>query len=95
VDAIAVGMKTEPEVEMNVRIFNDETVPADVLERARQAKKKLIIYHRLCKGCGSCVENCAQDALSIVDEKSVVDESKCILCGYCVEDCPVFCIRVI
>ncbi len=95
VDSIAVGMKSAAEVEMNVTIFEDRPVPAEVLEKARQVSKKLIIYPFICKGCGACIENCAQDALSLVDEKSVVDESKCILCGYCAEECPVFCIRVV
>ena len=95
VDAVAVGMKTVAEVEMNARIFNDEPVPPDIQEKARQVSKKLIIYPHICEGCGACVENCDQGALSLVDDKSVVDESKCILCGYCAEECPVFCIRVI
>jgi NAD-dependent dihydropyrimidine dehydrogenase PreA subunit len=95
VDAITVGMKTMPEVDMNVCIFNDRPVPDEIHEKAKQVSKKLIIYHRICQGCGSCIENCAQDALTLVDEKSVVDESKCILCGYCAEECPVFCIRII
>lgn len=95
VDSLAVGMKSAAEVEMNVCIFDDKPVPGDLAEKAKQVSKKLIIYPHICKGCGTCVENCDQDALSLVDEKSVVDESKCILCGYCAEECPVFCIRVI
>jgi aryl-alcohol dehydrogenase-like predicted oxidoreductase len=95
VDSIAVGMKTVAEVEVNACIFEDKPIPAELLEKARQVSKKLIIYPHICKGCGACIENCAQDALSLVDEKSTVDESKCILCGYCAEECPVFCIRVI
>jgi predicted aldo/keto reductase-like oxidoreductase len=95
VDSIAVGMKTVPEVEMNVCIFNDQPVPEDIQQRAKQASKKLIIYQHICQGCGSCVEHCAQEALTLVDDKSTVDQSKCILCGYCAEECPVFCIRVI
>jgi aryl-alcohol dehydrogenase-like predicted oxidoreductase len=95
VDSLAVGMKSVAEVEMNACIFNDQPVPAEVKERARQVSKKLIIYHRICQGCGSCVERCDQGALNIVDEKAVVDESKCILCGYCAEECPVFGIRVV
>ncbi len=95
VDAIAVGMKTTAEVEMNVCIFEDQPVPSDLAEEARQASRKLIIYPHICKGCGACLERCEQEALSLVDETSVVDESKCILCGYCAEECPVFCIRVI
>lgn len=95
VDSIAVGMKTTAEVEMNVCVFEDKPVPADLPEKARQVAKKLIIYPHICKGCGTCIEHCEQGALSLVEEKSVVDESKCILCGYCAEECPVFCIRVV
>lgn len=95
VDAVAVGMKNAAEVEMNVCIFTDRPVPAELRERAGQVSRRLIIYHRICQGCGSCVEHCEQGALSLVDEKSVVDQSKCILCGYCASECPVFCIRVI
>lgn len=95
VDAIAVGMKSVAEVEMNVCVFDDRPVLDDVKEKAKQVSKRLIIYPHICQGCGSCIEHCDQEALSLVDEKSVVDESKCILCGYCAEECPVFCIRVI
>lgn len=95
VDSIAVGMKTVAEVEMNVRIFEDQPIPSEIQEGARQVSKRLIVYSHMCQGCGSCVEKCEQDALRLVDEKAVVDETKCILCGYCAEDCPVFCIRVI
>ncbi len=95
VDALAVGMKTIAEVEMNVCIFEDRPVPPEVQERARQVSKKLIIYSHICQGCGSCIEHCDQGALSLVDERAAVDQTKCILCGYCAEECPVFCIRVV
>jgi aryl-alcohol dehydrogenase-like predicted oxidoreductase len=95
VDVIAVGMKSVAEVEMNVHIFNDEPVPAEVYEAAKQVPRRLVIYSHKCEGCGSCIERCDQDALSLVDDIAVVDESRCILCGYCAEVCPVFCIRVI
>ncbi len=40
-----------------------------------------------CIGCGLCVRACAQDAISVVDKKAVIDESKCNLCAACVEAC--------
>jgi ferredoxin len=70
-------------------------VPAEVYEAAKQVPRRLVIYSHKCESCGSCVERCDQDALSLVDDIAVVDESRCILCGYCAEVCPVFCIRVI
>jgi aryl-alcohol dehydrogenase-like predicted oxidoreductase len=95
VDALAVGMKSIAEVDMNVCIFEDRPVPAETEKRARQVSKRLIIYSHICQGCGSCVEHCEQHALSLREDKAEVDMSKCILCGYCAGECPVFCIRVV
>ncbi|AOY56855.1 DUF362 domain-containing protein [Desulfococcus multivorans] len=41
-----------------------------------------------CVGCGDCTEHCSQGALTIVDDKAVLDESKCIGCGECILICP-------
>ncbi len=40
-----------------------------------------------CIGCGECVEHCSQHALSLVDEKAIVDEERCIGCGECILIC--------
>ncbi len=41
-----------------------------------------------CVGCGDCVDHCSQGALSVVDEKAVLDGDKCIGCGECILICP-------
>ncbi len=43
-----------------------------------------------CRGCvaRSCVKNCPKGAVSIVDGKSHIDQSKCIKCGRCKAACP-------
>lgn len=43
-----------------------------------------------CQGCieHPCMEVCPKDAISMVQGKSVIDESKCIKCGKCVAACP-------
>ena len=40
-----------------------------------------------CTGCGSCVEVCPVDAIT-VDDIANVDDDKCIDCGTCVDECP-------
>jgi ferredoxin len=42
-----------------------------------------------CVSCGTCVEECPQEAISLDDEEiAVVDAEKCNECGTCVEACP-------
>ena len=43
-----------------------------------------------CQGCleHPCVEVCPKKAISIVNGKSYIDQSKCIKCGKCVAACP-------
>ena len=42
-----------------------------------------------CNGCGTCIEACPTEALSLADEKIVVDADTCIDCGVCIDECPV------
>ena len=42
----------------------------------------------LCSGCGTCERRCQMEAVSLIDEKSVVDLDRCIGCGVCVPTCP-------
>ena len=40
-----------------------------------------------CVGCLQCVENCPEQAISIVDSRPVTEMNKCRLCGRCVDNC--------
>lgn len=44
----------------------------------------------MCRNCVShaCIKNCPKGAISIVDGKSFIDQSKCIKCGRCKAACP-------
>ncbi|MDE7086648.1 MAG: 4Fe-4S dicluster domain-containing protein, partial [Clostridia bacterium] len=44
----------------------------------------------MCRNCGahSCIKNCPKGAISIVNGKSFIDQSKCIKCGRCKAACP-------
>ena len=41
-----------------------------------------------CVGCGVCLKRCQMQALSMDDEKVVIDYDRCIGCGLCVSTCP-------
>lgn len=45
-----------------------------------------------CSHCGKCLKVCPVDAVKIVDNVPVIDETKCIECGKCVVACPNHCI---
>ncbi|MBN2863572.1 MAG: 4Fe-4S binding protein [Bacteroidales bacterium] len=40
-----------------------------------------------CSGCGTCLDRCQMDALSLNDGKAVVNTDRCIGCGLCVSTC--------
>ena len=46
------------------------------------------IDSELCTGCGTCIDRCNMDALTLIDEKSTIDLIRCIGCGVCVPTCP-------
>ena len=42
-----------------------------------------------CDGCESCVEECPSEAISMVDNKAVINAETCVDCGVCVDACPL------
>jgi anaerobic sulfite reductase subunit C len=42
----------------------------------------------MCTGCGTCVEYCREEAITIKRGISVLDTSRCVQCGTCVRSCP-------
>jgi len=94
INSVAVGMVSEDELTLNVKLFNDEKISQELFFKKVKPTKKLFIS-RFCEGCGTCVKTCPNHALSLVNGKAVVDHDLCILCGYCNPVCPVFAIRII
>lgn len=45
------------------------------------------VVSKKCVGCGECEAHCSQGAISMVDEKAVIDSRKCIGCGECIIVC--------
>ena len=46
------------------------------------------IKGKRCIGCGDCAGHCAQSAISVINEKAVIDPGKCVGCGECIIICP-------
>lgn len=48
-----------------------------------------------CIGCGTCVDVCPVNAITLNDEgKAQIDQEKCIKCGTCEAVCPVMAIEI-
>ncbi|KGK98374.1 ferredoxin [Methanococcoides methylutens] len=48
-----------------------------------------VINRDECVGCGTCVDDCPSEAISMDgDNIAVVDADECIDCGACVDSCP-------
>lgn len=94
ISSVAVGMVNQEELGLDLKIFNDEDISQELLTQKIKPSKRLFIS-RFCKGCGTCVKACPNNALSLKNGKAVVDHKLCILCGYCNPVCPEFAIRLI
>ena len=92
--AVAVGMKTRQEVDINVLAASGQPVPDELKRQVSRMKRQLHI-DPWCEGCEECVKHCPQDALYLgEDGKTHVREEECLLCGYCAAACPFFYIKV-
>lgn len=94
VAAVAVGMVSCLEVDINLKIFAGLEPPAEWIEKLGREKRTLHIAD-WCEGCGKCVEKCPQGALYLAGDRTRVQQDKCVLCGYCGAACPHFCLKII
>lgn len=42
----------------------------------------------LCTGCGTCIDRCHMEAITLIDDISSINKELCIGCGNCVYTCP-------
>jgi Pyruvate/2-oxoacid:ferredoxin oxidoreductase delta subunit len=57
-------------------------------DREREVEMQLRVKEALCSGCGLCVENCPQQAISLQSGQARIDQSRCNKCGLCRDVCP-------
>jgi len=93
-DSVAVGMQSFEEIDANIAICEGRADAYDQLEKLHHRRREMMV-HDYCEGCGKCAQRCTQKAISIVDGKARIDAGRCIFCGYCARVCPQFCIKVV
>ncbi|MDI3547485.1 MAG: uncharacterized protein PWR10_1137 [Halanaerobiales bacterium] len=91
--SIAVGMVSLEEIDFNIAYFNGKR--REELPDIEKFEKRVTIVKALCKGCGTCLEVCPNEAIAMNGEIAEINDDICLTCGYCVHDCPEFAIRVI
>ena len=94
IQSIAIGMVHLRELELNLKIFENQEINEEELIKENFARKRLFVSS-FCEGCGVCVEACPNEALSLKNGKAFVDYNLCLTCGYCVPHCPVFALRIL
>lgn len=94
IDAVAVGMQSEAEIDANIGYFSSGKFSREVTDALKKKKRRLFIED-YCEGCATCVSRCTQKALYIEEGRAKVKYDKCVLCAYCSKVCPLFAIKVI
>lgn len=94
IHSIALGMQTIDEVNANVLKFEGKPIDEELKSKVKNRDKRLHI-DSWCVGCGNCISACQSGALSIENDKVIVDKTKCLLCGYCSQYCAEFCIKIV
>ena len=73
IDAVAVGMQSEAEVDANLALFADLDVPEGAA--AAIGREKRLHIEEYCEGCGACVRRCPAGALTLADAPAEADEN--------------------
>ena len=108
IDAVAVGCKTETELDADISFFKRGTF-SEMEKRTIGGSEKTLHIADWCEGCGQCVAFCPQGALTLKNGKAVCSReplfaasgeaaapelNQCVLCGYCGARCPLFAIKI-
>ncbi len=75
IDAVAVGMQSEAEIDANIRFFEEGAFSDDDRERLSHANRTLHV-EEYCEGCGACVRRCAAGALRLVEAADSEEERR-------------------
>ncbi len=67
--------------------------PAWINRIAKRYMVKRVYPDKTCRGCGKCATHCPAKAITLVNRRAKVDQSKCIHCYCCQELCPFNAVR--
>jgi heterodisulfide reductase subunit A len=87
----AAGMATGPkDIQTTVSEAEGAAMKAVNFVSAKKEiePNKAYVIPELCTGCRECIEICPEDAITIIDEKAVIDDLACTGCGMCIPICP-------
>lgn len=94
VTSVSVGMVKKEELDINLKVFNNEELAEHLIPKTAGSKRPIILKHP-CTKCLTCVHFCPNQAIEFSEDLVWVNYDKCLLCGYCGPQCPTFAIRMI
>ena len=85
-------MQSTAEIDANIALC--EGIETEQMAALRHRRRQMMV-HDYCEGCGRCAGRCGQKAISIINGRACIDPERCVFCGYCARVCPQFCIKVV
>lgn len=92
--SVMVGMSTSQEIDYNLQVLEGRE-PGEELKAKVGTRERRLLVAQWCHGCGNCLANCPQGALTLAEGRVQVHRELCVLCAYCSRACPDMCLKLV
>jgi predicted aldo/keto reductase-like oxidoreductase len=80
--SVALGCKIREEVDYALAVL-EQREPSPQVIKGLDTTPRALHIEEWCQGCGTCVEKCPAQLLTVKNGRASLKSDGCVLCGYC------------